>query len=111
MTHPITLQRNGANHHGTFRFSSHRLVEHLGQSERRIWVRIPQSVVDASIRNLGFVLVNVGANAGEGLFYGVQTLVQLLRKSGASTYLLPEVRITDWPDLQLELWAILEDRR
>jgi len=42
--------------------------------------------------------VTIAANTSEGLFYGVQTLVQLLRpRNGALT--LPEGRITDWPDL------------
>jgi hypothetical protein len=47
--------------------------------------------------------VTITANAPEGLFYGVQTLAQLLRpgilKNGA--LVLPLGRITDWPDLPL----------
>ncbi len=42
--------------------------------------------------------VTITANASEGLFYGVQTLVQLLRpRNGALT--LPQGSIVDWPDL------------
>ena len=42
--------------------------------------------------------VTITANASEGLFYGVQTLAQLLRpRNGALA--LPQGRITDWPDL------------
>jgi hypothetical protein len=42
--------------------------------------------------------ITITANAPEGLFYGVQTLVQLLRpRKGVLS--LPEGRITDWPDL------------
>jgi hypothetical protein len=42
--------------------------------------------------------VTIKANASEGLFYGVQTLVQLLRpRNGALS--LPMGRIADWPDL------------
>ena len=44
--------------------------------------------------------VTITANASEGLFYGVQTLVQLLRpRNGVLS--LPQGRITDWPDLPL----------
>ena len=44
--------------------------------------------------------IAITANEPAGLFYGVQTLVQLLRpRRGA--YYLPLCRITDWPDLQL----------
>lgn len=42
--------------------------------------------------------VVVTANAPEGLFYGVQTLVQLLRPRRGSLW-LPQGVITDWPDL------------
>jgi hexosaminidase len=42
--------------------------------------------------------VTITANASEGLFYGVQTLVQLLRPRNG-TLSLPQGRITDWPDL------------
>ena len=40
------------------------------------------------------------ANAAEGLFYGVETLVQLLRRRDGGVY-LPQCSITDWPDLHL----------
>lgn len=39
------------------------------------------------------------ANAPAGLFYGVETLVQLLRRS-RSEWWLPEGEIDDWPDLE-----------
>ncbi len=44
--------------------------------------------------------VTIAANAETGLFYGVGTLVQLLRRGGGVLY-LPHCRITDWPDLHL----------
>ena len=44
--------------------------------------------------------VVITANAGQGLFYGVQTLVQMLKLAGGQ-YVLPEGTVTDWPDLQL----------
>jgi len=38
----------------------------------------------------------VAANTGQGLFYGVQTLRQLLRMDGKSL-ICPSVAIRDWP--------------
>ena len=43
--------------------------------------------------------VTITANASPGLFYGVETFVQLLR-SGLKTLWLPEGTIEDWPDMQ-----------
>ena len=43
--------------------------------------------------------VRIRANAPQGLFYGTETLVQLLRRD-SSAIRLPEGRILDWPDLQ-----------
>ncbi|HYM12334.1 MAG TPA: beta-N-acetylhexosaminidase [Bryobacterales bacterium] len=43
--------------------------------------------------------ISITANAGAGLFYGVETLVQLLKKRGGSLW-LPEGQIVDWPDLE-----------
>lgn len=46
--------------------------------------------------------VTISANAPAGLYYGVVTFVQLLkRRDGA--LMLPEGQIEDWPDLQLRL--------
>jgi len=44
--------------------------------------------------------ISITANAAPGLFYGVQTLLQLL-KTGSGDLRLPEGEIVDWPDLQL----------
>ena len=44
--------------------------------------------------------VNITAKAAAGLFYGVETLVQLLKPRQGSLW-LPEGQIEDWPDLQL----------
>jgi hexosaminidase len=43
--------------------------------------------------------ITIIANAPPGLFYGVETLVQLVRLSGENRW-LPEAEIVDWPDVQ-----------
>ena len=50
--------------------------------------------------------ITITANAPTGLFYGVETLIQLLRPSRGTLW-LPEGTIEDWPDMQLRhiLWT------
>jgi hexosaminidase len=61
---------------------------------------------DAAVGQDGYLLFSdhshliVAANTGEGLFYGVQTLRQLLRPEGKGL-ICPAVGIRDWPSLQL----------
>lgn len=47
----------------------------------------------------------VAANTGQGLFYGVQTLRQLLRAEGQSM-ICPAVSIRDWPSME---WRGVQD--
>ncbi len=44
--------------------------------------------------------IRISANSDAGLFYGVETLVQLVKRSKGA-YWLPEGEIVDWPDLEL----------
>ncbi len=44
--------------------------------------------------------ITVAANAAPGLFYGVQTLLQLIQPRDGGLW-LPEGQIVDWPDLRL----------
>ncbi|MCC7499979.1 MAG: beta-N-acetylhexosaminidase [Bryobacterales bacterium] len=44
--------------------------------------------------------IEIRANAGPGLFYGVETLAQLLKRRDGSVW-FPEGEITDWPDLEM----------
>lgn len=46
-------------------------------------------------------LIRVIGNAEAGLFYGVQSFLQLLRPVSNNEFSLPEGVITDWPDLEL----------
>jgi len=58
---------------------------------------------------LGREGIKITANAPAGLFYGVETLVQLVRPEHGAFY-LPEGEIVDWPDLSLReiFWDELE---
>jgi len=51
---------------------------------------------------LGPRSVEIAANAAPGLFYGVQTLIQLIRRR-EGRLCLPEGEIVDWPDVQLRI--------
>lgn len=46
-------------------------------------------------------LIEIAGNSDAGLFYGVQTLLQLLRTGARGQLLLPVSTIEDWPKLQL----------
>jgi hexosaminidase len=46
--------------------------------------------------------IDINANAPQGLFYGVQTLLQLLKVEKGKV-ILPEGEIMDWPDLELRI--------
>ncbi len=66
-----------------------------------------QTGADAEIEKQGYRLkiapglIEVTGNADQGLFYGVRTLVQLLRPGTRGNLLLPVSSIEDWPKLQL----------
>lgn len=45
--------------------------------------------------------IEITGNGDAGLFYGVQTLVQLVKQGAARNLLLPECEIEDWPRLAL----------
>ena len=61
---------------------------------------------DDSIGDSGYLLFSdkshliVAARSGQGLFYGVQTLRQLLRPAGKGL-ICPAVAIRDWPNFEL----------
>jgi hexosaminidase len=60
-----------------------------------------QAIADEAYRlEIGDSRIAITANAASGLFYAVETLVQLLRPRNGRVY-LPQCRITDWPDLHL----------
>ena len=60
-----------------------------------------QAIAEEAYRlEIGSSEIAITANAAAGLFYGVETLVQLLHARDGALY-LPQCRITDWPDLHV----------
>ncbi len=47
--------------------------------------------------------VEVTGNTPQGLFYGVQTLIQLVRRDHLGRWLLPKCTIRDWPQYELRI--------
>ena len=62
---------------------------------------------DAALRAQAYRLkitperIEITGNTDAGLFYGVQTFLQLVKRGPAGTLLLPATVIEDWPALQL----------
>ncbi len=50
---------------------------------------------------IGDNAIEITGNSEQGLFYGVQTLVQLLKRDASGRLRLPKGTIEDWPKLQL----------
>jgi hexosaminidase len=60
-----------------------------------------QAIADQAYQiDLAPTTITITANAAPGLFYGVQTLLQLIKPRDGALW-LPEGRIVDWPDLRL----------
>jgi hexosaminidase len=62
---------------------------------------------DPALNEQGYLLritpdrVEITGNGAAGLFYGVQSLLQLLRRDHAGRLVIPESEIRDWPAVQL----------
>jgi hypothetical protein len=86
-------------------------LEFSQKGERKIVLKIQNGAVkgtdDPALNEQGYLLritpekVEVMGNADAGLFYGVQSLLQLLRRNEAGDLVVPECEIRDWPSLQL----------
>ncbi len=61
---------------------------------------VAQIAVQAYKLELSAKRIHIAANAPAGLFYGLGTLVQLLKRRDSALW-LPEGQIVDWPDLQI----------
>lgn len=68
---------------------------------------IVKGTEDPSLNEQGYILkvaqgvVEITGNSTSGLFYGVQSLLQLIKPDNSGRFKLPECTIRDWPDLQL----------
>ncbi len=81
------------------------------QSKKAIRLAVARGAVntgsDLEIEKQGYRLkiapdlIEITGNADAGLFYGVQTLVQMLKSGPRGRLLLPVATIEDWPKLQL----------
>lgn len=52
-------------------------------------------------------LILVAGRSARGVFYGLQSLHQLLRAAASAKGMLPAVRVSDWPDLRVR--AVMDD--
>ena len=89
----MVLRRGGAK---TVRLSISSGAVEIGKAQDRDRGELAAQAYRLELSDHG---IGLTANAGAGLFYGVQTLLQLLKRREAGLW-LPEGRITDWPDLQ-----------
>jgi hypothetical protein len=82
-----------------------RLVE-IGQATDRDKAALAEQAYRLELGQEG---IRITANASTGLFYGVQTLVQLVKAERGRLW-LPEGEILDWPDVSLReiFWDELE---
>jgi len=47
--------------------------------------------------------IEIVGNSPQGLFYGVQTLLQMIRRDGAGRLVVPACEIRDWPQYELRI--------
>jgi len=91
-----------------------RQLHHLTFSEngdKTIVLSVQQGTVkgtdNPTLNNQGYLLkiapskIEIIGNSKTGLFYGVQSLLQLLRRNSKGDLIVPEAEIKDWPKLQL----------
>ena len=98
------LQSGVLEHHG---------IGFSGEGEGRIILEVMPDAVNSDLSpelakqayrlEIGPGLVKITGNAEVGLFYGVQSFLQLLKPLNDGTFSLPEGTITDWPDLELRI--------
>lgn len=83
------------------------------QAKDKIIIEIRDGIlprdIDPGLAVQGYLLqmergtVKITGSSENGLFYGIQSFLQLLKPSVAGTLLLPEGTVTDWPDLELRV--------
>jgi hexosaminidase len=86
-------------------------IKFTDKGENKIYLEIKPGSINKSLKselaqqayNISITpgIIRITANDEAGLFYGVQSFLQLLRPENNGRFALPEGTITDWPDLQL----------
>jgi hexosaminidase len=81
------------------------------KSRRIIRLTVKEDVIRSGekpeIDDQGYLLeispsrIIITGNSNQGLFYGVQTLIQMIKPVSGGKYMLPEGTIKDWPSAQL----------
>ncbi|MBC8461348.1 MAG: family 20 glycosylhydrolase [Deltaproteobacteria bacterium] len=75
-------------------FDDHSALSSLADSARRVQLGPEGYALEISEHK-----VCLGANNPLGLFYGVQTLLQLMQPSGEGKLSIPQLNIRDWPNM------------
>ncbi|MCG8688883.1 MAG: beta-N-acetylhexosaminidase, partial [Desulfobacterales bacterium] len=88
-------------------------LEFLGLGNGKISLELTKDVVTKGLNpnmneqayriEIKIAEVKISSSSEIGLFYGVQSLLQLLRPKLDGSFNLPEGAITDWPDLELRI--------
>ncbi len=88
-------------------------IKFTGKGENKIFLEIKAGSINKDLTTeiakqayrivISSGQVKITGNSDAGLFYGVQSLLQLLRPESNGGFSLPEGTITDWPDLQLRI--------
>lgn len=85
-------------------------LQFAGTGTGRIILKLSPGILKSappSVSDQGYVLkiaplqIEIIGNGAPGLFYGVQSLLQMIRSRAAGGWKLPEATIEDWPSLPL----------
>ncbi len=109
------VSESGANDRATKRLTQGAMDLHnltfSRTGEKKVILAIKPGIVkgtdDPALNEQGYLLkispelIEITGNSGAGLFYGVQSLLQLMRYNSHGQLILPECLIRDWPALQL----------
>jgi hexosaminidase len=108
----IILDKNASE---SDRFAANELIRHLADIGVKAWLSASNSKnsiiltrkgADKKLGNEGYSLISkqnsltINAAGEAGLFYGVQTALQLIQKKGTEAY-VPGLEIKDWPDTKV----------
>ena len=88
-------------------------IKFSGNGENKIFLEITASSINMDLTpeiakqayrlEIAAGEIRITGNSDAGLFYGIQSLLQLLRPESNGHFSLPEGTITDWPDLELRI--------